>query len=265
MYSTVTCSLKIDVTISSLNKRVKGVKYRLKLVEGFHQSCYSPVIMSIFLLTAVPLISFFYLSLEFKGLTSTKTFKTTFVSGFALSVLSVLILAIVNYYVQQRYTKLMVFVCHWIFDVLYYTVFSVGGYFILSFRTSRPYRKRKDFPFLYSFFAGYFSPVGLYMLIRNFYTFDSYILFLFPLMLVALGFWLPFIILEAQRQRGYVRVLIFLSILPFTLVIALVPELYYLNYHTYATLLDLFILLLCSSVYSILRDDYVHLFGLRRG
>ncbi len=217
--------------------------------------------MSIFLVTAVPLVSFLYISLEFRGLSATKTFKNAFISGFILSIFSLLILAVISYYVQERYSRFMVFLCHWIFDVLIFTLFSVGGYFLFTVRRLFSFDKRTDYPFLYAYFAGYLTPVGFYMLIRNFYTLDSYILFLFPLLLIALGFWIPFIILEAQRQRGYLRIVIFLALLPLTMAAALVPGLYYLNYRTYAVLLDLFLLLLCSSVYSILRRDYTQIFG----
>ncbi len=212
-------------------------------------------------MTAVPLVFFLYITLEFRGLTATTNFKNAFVSGFIFSVLSLLILAVMSYYIQNRYTKLMVYICHWFFDVLYYTVFSLGGYFILSTRRFLVFDDRKDFPFIYTYFSGYLTPVGFYIAIRNFYTMDSYILFLFPLILIVMGFWLAFIILEAQRQRGYLRVIIFLTILPMTLAVALVPWLYYLNYQMYAVLLDIFIVLVCSSVYSILRHDYTRIFG----
>ncbi len=142
-------------------------------VEGFYQSCYSPPIMSIFLVTAVPLVSFLYLSQEFRGLSATKTFKNAFISGFILSIISLLILAVINYYVQERYSWIMVFLCHWIFDVLLFTMFSVGGYFLFTARRFFFFDKRKDYPFLFAYFSGYFTPVGFYMLMRNFYTLDS--------------------------------------------------------------------------------------------
>ncbi len=230
-------------------------------MNGFFKHAILLFIMSIFLLTAVPLVFFLFITLEFRGLTATKTFKSAFVSGFVLSALSLLILAVMSYYIQNRYTRLMVFICHWFFDILYYTLFSVGGYFVLSARRFFVFDDRKDFPFLYAYFSGYLTPVGFYTVMRNFYTLDSYILFLFPMILIAVGFWLSFLIIEGQRQRGYLRVIIFLTILPLTLTAALVPWLYYLNYQMYALLLDIFILLVCSSIYSILRHDYTKIFG----
>lgn len=217
--------------------------------------------MSIFLLSALPLAFFFYISIEFTGLIAADTFKKAYISGLVVFVVSIVILTTMNSYIQSGYTRLGLFFYHWFFDIFFFLAAGTAGYFILYFRGFLVFDERKEFPFLYTFFSGYLTPVGLYTLIRNFYTLDSYLLFFYPVLIAVSGFWITFIMLEVLRHRGYKRVIILISILPFTFIAAIVPVLYYLNFHSYALMLDLFLLLISSSVYSILRHDYRAVFG----
>lgn len=217
--------------------------------------------MSIFLLTAVPLFFFLFMSIDFSGIIATKNFKTAFILGGGISFFSLFVLSVVHYYINIHYSWLPLFFYHWFFDVFFFTLVSVSGFTVLVGKRVIPACDRKDFPFVYAFFSGYFAPVPLYILIQKFYMLDSFILFLYPILLITLGFWISFIVLEAIGHRGYRRVLIFSSLIPLTGAAALVPEFYYLNFQNYGMLIGLFLFLVCFSVYSILRHDYRRVFG----
>jgi len=217
--------------------------------------------MSMFLLTAVPLFFFLFMSIDFSGIIATKNFRTAFILGCGISFFSLLLLSIIHYYITIRYSWLTLFFYHWFFNVFFFTLVSVTESAVLVGKRLLPAYDRKDFPFVYAFFSGYFTPVSFYILIQKFYMLDFFILFLYPLLLITLGFWISFIVLEAFGHQGYLRVLIFSTLIPLTATAALVPEFYYLNFQNYGMLIGLFLFIICFSVYSILRHDYRRVFG----
>ena len=217
--------------------------------------------MRVFLLSAVPLTFFLYISIEYSSIMAAKRFWKSFYLGIVTFIMSLVIITSLSYYIPMGYESLPLFMYHWFMDLFSFALASVTGYLFLYYRGILIFDQRKDFPFLFAFFSGYLSPAGLYILIKNFYCLDTYILFLYPVVLVVLGFVVTFLVIEALRSRGYLRILLFAANVPATAVIAIVPALYYLNYHTYALLLAWFLPLVALSIYSILRNDYHSVFS----
>ncbi len=212
--------------------------------------------MSIFLLSAVPLSYFLFVSVEFKDDADPDMLRRSYFYGLLVFAASLPVIVFVNKYINPGYRPVPLFLYHWFTELILFVIASAGGYYLLRFKGYLSFDKRRDFVYLTSFFYGYLSPAGFYMLIKKFYWLDTYILFLYPVLLAVLGFWLSFTVMEALRADGYRRIIILLSLIPSTAVMGAVPALYYLNYHSYALMLAVFLPLLCSSVYSILRNDY---------
>ncbi len=217
--------------------------------------------MSIFLLSAVPLGFFLYISIEYSGIMATKLFWKSFILGGISFIVSLILLTVLGYPIHPAYEPVPLFVYHWFMDLFFFALSGTLGFLFFYYRGILVFERRKDFPFVYSFFSGFLSPAGVYILIKKFYFLDTYILFLYPLLLVVLGFITTFLVLEVQRSNGYRQILLFIIMIPATAVLAGVPALYYLNYHTYAVLLSCFLPLLSSSIYSILRNDYHTVFN----
>ncbi len=192
---------------------------------------------------------------------ATKRFRESFISGIIVFAVSLIFITAVNHYISRGYNPVPLFMYHWFTDLFVLTIGGTLGFLFLYYRGILVFERRKDFPFIYTYFSGYLSLTGLYILIKDFYSFDSYILFLYPVLLIVLGFVVSFLVLEAQRSSGYMKILLFFTLIPGTAAIAAVPALYYLNYHSYAFMLTGFLPLLASSIYSILRNDYRSLFG----
>lgn len=217
--------------------------------------------MSIFLLSAVPLVFFLYISIEYSGILATKLFWKSFLLGGITFIVSLILLTVLDYFIHPVYEPVPLFIYHWFMDLFFFSLSGTLGFLLFYYRGILVFERRKDFPLVYAFFSGFLSPAGVYILIKNFYFLDTYLLFLYPLLLVVIGFITTFLVIEAQRSNGYKQIFLFLLIIPATAVIAGVPALYYLNYHTYAVLLACFLPLLSSSIYSILRNEYHTVFG----
>ncbi len=212
--------------------------------------------MSIFLLSAVPLTYFLFVSVEFKESADSVMLRRSYLYGLLVFAASLPVIVFINRYINPGYMPVPLFLYHWATEFLFFTAASAGGYYLLRLKGYVSFDRRRDFVYLVSFFYGYFSPAGFYMLIKKFYWLDTYLLFMYPVLLAVIGFWISFTVMEAGRAEGYRRTVILLSLVPSTAAAAAVPALYYLNYHSYALMLTVFLPLLCSSVYSILRNDY---------
>ncbi|MDA3937693.1 MAG: hypothetical protein PF693_00060 [Spirochaetia bacterium] len=212
--------------------------------------------MSLFLLFSVPLFSGIMISHYFKWEFNTERFKKLFFSGLFFYLIARIILLLIGIFYNIYYDKLSLFLYLWINEIVVVLLVALAGYFLMLKKDLFRQNSYKEYPFMFSYISGFFILSGLTKIIGNFFNFDSYILFIYPFISIILLVFFSIIIIEASTKRGYISVLIYSLLIPVSLLLALVPWFYYLNY----TLISIGILLASlvgiGVVFFILKKDY---------
>lgn len=218
---------------------------------------YFPLRASMFLLFSVPLFFIIIVTLFFKWDSGVGRFKKSFFAGMAVFVVSQIILLLIGFFYKINYDKISLFFYIWITDILILLLSLLAGYLFLvknGFFRQDSYR---EYPFVLSYTGGFLVLTGLAEIVNSLLKFDGYILFFYPFICMTILISFSIIIIEAGTHRGYASVLLYSLFFPLSLLLALVPWLYYINYVTAASGVMLAGFIGAGLVFFLLKKDYV--------
>jgi hypothetical protein len=215
------------------------------------------IVISSFLLLSIPLFSGMVVSVFFSWDLSLERFKKVFFTGMAFYVIAQLILIIIKFFYKVNYDNISLFIYFWVTEIFIVLLVIMAGYILLLKKGLFRQDSYREFPFVFSYASGYFALFGLTKIINSLFKFDSYILFIYPIVCIILLLLFSIIIIEAGTRRGYISKLIYSLILPISLVVCLIPWFYYLSYYI-AAIVTAFVALSCTvAVFYMLKKDYV--------
>ncbi|MEA1911698.1 MAG: hypothetical protein U9N32_08525 [Spirochaetota bacterium] len=167
-----------------------------------------------------------------------------------------LVLLILGHFYETAYDKLPLFIYFWVYEDFIIILTAIAGYYLLLKKGFVRQDSYRDFPLVFSYTSGFLVLSGLVRIISSLLKFDAYKLFLFPMLCFVLLLLFPIILIEAGRRRGYISILIYSLFLPLSLVLAVVPWLFYLNYYLSATGVALAALSGAGVLFFVLKKDY---------
>jgi len=215
------------------------------------------LIVSSFLLLAVPVFTGIMVSIFFRWDFNKDRFKKVFFMGMFFFLIAQILLQIIGLFYSMNYDELPLFFNLWIKEIFIILLVAVSGYFLLLKKGIFREGSYREFPFIFSYLSGYFFLSGLIKIIDSLFKFDTYILFLYPVICIVMVMLISIIIIEAGTRRGYISILIYSLLLPLSLGIALVPWLYYLSHSTVALGLAFVVLLGSGVIFYMLKKDYI--------
>ena len=218
---------------------------------------YISFIISFFLLISIPLFSGIAVSLFFKSDFISGRFKKVFFMGMFFYVLVQILLLLVGLFYKINYDKSALFIYLWINEIFIVLLFALAGYFLMLRKGLFRQDSYREFPFIFSYASGFFAFSGLSKIVNSLLKFDAYILFIFPVIRIVVLLLFSILIIEASTRRGYVSILIYSLFLPLTLLLALVPWFYYINYFPAAIGVTLAIFAGAFVLFYLFKKDYI--------
>ena len=218
---------------------------------------YFTFMTSLFLLFSVPLFFAIIVTLFFKWDSIVNRFKKAFFVGISVFIAAQIILLLIGFFYRVNYEKLPLFIHIWITDILILLAVVSIGYFIMvkyGFFRQDSYR---EYPVVFSYAGGFMVLAGLAKIVDSLLKFDDYMLFLYPLVSMTLLTAFSIIIIEAGTRRGYISVLMYALLFPLSLLLALIPWLYYTNYIPAAVGVTLMAFFGTGLVFFLLKKDYI--------
>ena len=215
------------------------------------------IVISLFLLFSVILFSGIVISYFFKWDFNTGRFKKVFFIGMFFYFVAQIILLLISSFFTIKYNQTYLFMYLWIKEVFVIIIVILSGYFYLLKKGLFRQDSYREFPYIFSYTSGFFALSGLIKIVTSLLKFDAYILFLYPVICIILLLLFSIIIIEAGTRRGYVSVLIYSLLLPLSLLVALVPWFYYLNYILAAIGVAVASLSIAGVLFYILKKDYI--------
>jgi len=217
---------------------------------------YLSLIVSSFLLFAIPLFSGILIILFFRRDFSLERFKKVFFIGLIFYLIAQMILLIFGHFYEANYDKLPLFIYLWVHEDFIIILAALAGYYLLLKNGLVRQDSYRDFSLVFSYTSGFLVLSGLIRIISSSLKFDAYKLFLFPMICFVLLLLFPIILIEAGTRRGYISILIYSLFLPLSLVLAVIPWLFYLNYYVTATGVALAALSGAGVLFFILKKGY---------
>lgn len=218
---------------------------------------YFTFMTSLFLLFSVPLFFAIVVTIFFKWDSSINRFKKAFFMGISFFIVAQIILLLIGHIYKVNYEKLPLFIYIWITDVLVLLLIVSIGYFLMvknGFFRQDSYR---EYPVVFSYMGGFMVLAGLVRIVDSSLKFDGYMLFLYPFMCMTMLTAFSIIIIEAGTRRGYISVLIYALLFPLSLLLALIPWLYYTNYIPGAVGVILLAFIGTGLVFFLSKKDYI--------
>ncbi|MCK5200108.1 MAG: hypothetical protein KAR21_17245 [Spirochaetales bacterium] len=220
---------------------------------------YFTLMTSLFLLFSVPLFFAIVVTLFFKWDSSINRFKKAFFTGLSFFIAAQIILLLIGLVYKVNYEKLPLFIYIWITDLLVLLIILSAGYFLMvknGFFRQDSYR---EYPVVFSYTGGFMVLAGLARTVNSLLKFDGYMLFLYPFVCMILLISFSIIIIEAGTRRGYIPVLLYALLFPLSLLLALIPWLYYTNYIPAAVGITLLAFISTGLVFFLLKKDYIRI------
>lgn len=218
---------------------------------------YFTFMTSLFLLFSVPLFFAIVVTIFFKRDSSINRFKKAFFIGISFFIVAQIILLLIGHIYKVNYEKLPLFIYIWITDVLVLLLIVSMGYLLMvknGFFRQDSYR---EYPVVFSFMGGFMVLAGLVRIVDSSLKFDGYTLFLYPFMCMTMITAFSIIIIEAGTRRGYIPVLMYALLFPLSLLLALIPWLYYTNYIPGAVGVMLLAFIGTGLVFFLSKKDYM--------
>jgi len=214
------------------------------------------IIISSFLLFSVILFSGIVISHFFKWDFNTERFKQVFFMGMLFYLAVQLILFLISFFFTIKYDQTYLFIYIWVRE--FFVIFSVvlSGFFYMLKKGMFRQDSYREFPFIFSYISGFFALSGLTKIVNSLFKFDSYILFIYPVICIVLVLFVSIIIIEASTRRGYISILIYSLLLPLSLLLTLAPWFYYLNYFLAAIGVALVSFFGAGVLFYALKKDY---------
>ncbi|MCK5153170.1 MAG: hypothetical protein KAQ93_02330 [Spirochaetales bacterium] len=213
-------------------------------------------IISSFLLLSVPMFSGIIVSLYFKWDFNSDRFKKVFFMGIFFYVIAQIILLLVGLFFRIDYDKSSFYIYLWITEFLILILTALAGYLLMLSRGFFRQDSYREFPFIFSYVSGFLSLAGLTKIVNSLFKFDAYILFIYPVICIALLLFFSIIIIEAGTRRGYISILIYSLLIPLSLILPLAPWFYYLNYFPAVIGVSLVSFFSAGALFFILKKDY---------
>lgn len=214
-------------------------------------------IISSFLLLSLPLFSGIIVSQYFRWDFNSGRFKQVFFTGMFFYVISQVLLLLIGLFFEINYNKLPLYIYLWMNEFFIILIVAFAGYFLLSIRGFFKKDSFREFPYIFSYASGFLFFAGLIKIVNSLFMFDVYILFIYPFICFALLLFFSIIVIEASTRRGYISILIYSLLIPLSLLFALVPWLYYLNYFSAAMGVVLVSLFGVGALFFFLKKDYI--------
>lgn len=218
---------------------------------------YFSVLTSLFLLFSVPVFFLLVIMLFFKWDLSIGRFKKAFFMGMSVFIAAQIILFLITFFYKMNYEKLPLFIHIWITDVLILLLTALSGYLLMvktGFFRQDSYR---EYPFILSYTGGFLVLTGLVRIAGSLFKFDGYKLFLYPFICMTILISFSIIVIEAGTRRGYVSVLMYSLLFPLSLLLALIPWLYYINYILASIGVGVASFVVAGLVFFLLKKDYI--------
>ena len=214
-------------------------------------------IISFFLLVSIPLFSGIAVSLFFKQDFIYGRFKKVFFMGMFFFVLAQVLLLLIGFFYKINYDKSSLFIYFWFNESFIVLLAALAGYFLMLRKGIFRQDSYREFPFIFSYASGFFALSGLSKIVNSLLKFDAYILFIYPVIRIVLLLLFSILIIEASTRRGYVSILIYSLFLPLSIIIALVPWLYYINYFPAAIGITLAVIAGALVLFYLFKKDYI--------
>lgn len=218
---------------------------------------YFTFLASLFLLFSVPVFFAIVVTLFFKWDSSVNRFKKVFLMGLSAFIAAQIILLLIGFFYKVSYEKLPLFFHIWITDILVLIVVASMGYFLMVKNSLIRQDSYREYPIVFSYTGGFMFLAGLAKIVESLLKFDGYMLFLYPFMCMTLLVAFSTIIIEGGTRRGYIQVLMYTLLFPLSLLLALIPWLYYTNYTMASVGVMLVAFLGTSLVFFLLRKEYI--------
>ncbi len=218
---------------------------------------YFTFITGLFLLLSVPLFFAIIVTLLFKWDSHVSRFRKAFFIGLSVFIASQIILLFIGFFYKVNYEKLPLFIHIWITDILVLLVVVSMGYFLMVKKGLIRQDSYREYPVVFSYAGGFMVLSGLAKIVDSLLKFDSYMLFLYPFICMTLLIAFSITIIEAGTRRGYISILMYVLLFPLSLILALIPWLYYTNYIMASVGVMLVIFSGTGLVFFLLRKDYI--------
>lgn len=215
------------------------------------------LIISSFLLFAVPVFTGTMISIYFKWDFNKNRFKKVFFMGMLFYLLAQASLLIIGIFYPVNYNQLPLFFNLWIKEIFVIILIAASGYFLMLKKDMFRVGSYREYPFIFSYLSGFFFLSGLIKIISSLFKFDTYILFLYPLISISMIMLISIILIEAGTRRGYTSILFYSLLLPLSLGMVLVPWSYYLSYIPAALGLTFVVLFGSGITFYVLKKDYI--------
>ncbi len=212
---------------------------------------------SLFVLLAVPILYTVLVTVFFEKELGRKRFNRAFFSGMLLFVLVQVIYQFIKLFYKINYEWFPLYIFLWATEILPFIIVLVSGYFLLVRRGVFRQDSYLEYPHVFSYTAGLLVLAGLFRSVNSLWKLDSYILFLYPLLIISILILFPVIVVEAGVRRGYGKALFFALLLPYSLILVLIPWLFYINYFFISLGTALFISAGSLAAFLLLRKDYI--------
>lgn len=159
--------------------------------------------MVLYSLLAIPLFCLFLVASKFSGGSDAKRLWVQFSRGVLVFIPVYLILLLIRTAVPLRFSYASIYAYYFIYHALYYSALGSLGYIIIKRFSADAERGSVSEAFV--FLAGFFTFSSVLDIVRNFPYFDSYELFLYPTMKLAVIAALAFLLARYVGGRGWGR------------------------------------------------------------
>ncbi len=215
------------------------------------------ILMSLFPIFCLFIFTLIIINHFFKWDIITVRLKNLFFIGILNFIVAKFFTIFIHFFYKVNFDKLPLFFYLWISEILVFTVFLLITYLLLVRRGLLRFDSYREFPYIFSYVSGFLALSGLTRVVGSQLKVDSYILFIYPIVCIILLLFYSVIFIEAGTRRDYRSYLLYSLLLPLSLVLALIPWLYYINYIFASFGLALILLIVSISVFFFLKKDYV--------
>ena len=203
------------------------------------------------------IFTLFMISYFFNWDIITNRFKKLFFIGMLNFIIAKFIVLLIHFFYKINYDKIPLFFYLWISEILVLTVFLLFTYkLLIRWGLLRPDSYR-EYSIIFSYSSGFFALTGLTKVIGSQLKLDSYIIFIYPLVSLILLILYSIILIEAGTKRDYKSYLLYSLLLPLSLLLALIPWLYYINYIQASYGLTFISLIGSFVAFYLLKKDYI--------
>lgn len=183
--------------------------------------------MVLYCLFAVPFFSLFIVSYKLSDGADAKRLWVQYTRGLLTFVPAYIIFLLLSGRVPLTYSYGGIFAYYLFYNALIYSVIAAIAYIIIKRFSSNPDRGSVSEAFV--FLAGFFTFASVLEIVRHFPYYDSFVLFLYPTMRLAVIAAMAFILARFLDSRGFARWAYLFGGLVFVVATTLVPFFYVIH------------------------------------